>query len=255
MTRKFLLLNLALLAAIGWFGWRIRLKWRADQAQERAFLSQAPRVRALLAPPAAPALAPVKPADYADVAEKTLFSKDRNPNVVVQPPPPPPPPPPMPPLPFYYGQMAIGKPVVLLSIAQNGDQKSYGAGDAVGKFKLLAFDRDSVTFEWDGKPVVRKIQDLVPKEAPPAPASAVPAAAAPVAGPFPDPPQPSNIFAPPPTKQELATKPPAPGVEMGGGFRGCVAGDTSPAGTISDGYRKTVTQSMMGSTCFWEKVK
>ena len=249
MNRKVLLINLALLALIGWFGWRIRLKWRADHAEERAFLSQAPRPRTLLPPSPTPGPAPVKPADYADVAEKMLFSVDRNPTVVVQPPPPPPPPPPMPALPFYFGQMSIGKPVVLLSIAQNGEQKSYGAGDEVGKFKLLGFDPDSITFEWDGKPVVRKVQDLVPKEPAPAAAAVAPAPAAPA----PVAPSPSSIIAP--AKPEPATREPAPGVDMGAGNRACVTGDKSPAGTIVDGYRKVIGQSMMGQTCLWEKVK
>lgn len=247
MNRKLWLLNLALLALVGALGWKLRLKWANNQAEERAFLSQVPRGRALIAPPAPPPAAPVKPADYADVAEKTLFSKDRNPTVIVQPPPPPPPPPPMPALPYYYGQMAIGNPVVLLGTAQS-EQKSYHAGEAVGKFKLLAFDRESVTFEWDGKPVVRKVQELTPKEtaaAPPAPAADAPAANA---GPK------TSIFAPPP-KPEIATKPAAPGADMGAGFRGCVAGDTSPVGTVVDGYKKNITQGMMGQTCYWEKVK
>jgi hypothetical protein len=246
MNRRLWLMNLALLALVGVLGWKLRLKWASGQAEERAFLSQAPRVRALIAPPPPPSPGPVKPSDYAEVAEKTLFSKDRNPTVIVQPPPPPPPPPPMPALPFYFGQMAIGDPVVLLGTGQN-EQKSYHAGEAVGKFKLVAFDRESVTFEWDGKPVVRKIQELAPKET----AAAPPATAdtpAPDAGPK------TSIFAPP-AKPELATKPAAPGADMGAGFRGCVAGDTSPAGTVVDGYKKNITQGMMGQTCFWEKVK
>src|SRR5215469_7025143 len=133
------LLNFALLALVGVLIWQLRLKYRAEESEQRAFLSQAPHIRALMAPPAPPSLPVVKPADYAEVAEKMLFSKDRNPNVIVQPPPPPPPPPPMPALPFYYGQMAIGQPVVLLGITNNGEQKSYRVGDDVGKFKLMAF--------------------------------------------------------------------------------------------------------------------
>jgi hypothetical protein len=246
MIRKLWILNIALLAGVGVLGWRLKLKWTAGQTEERAFLSQVPRIRALVAPPAPPPLPAVKPADYADVAEKTLFSKDRNPTVVAAPPPAPPPPPPMPALPYYYGQMAIGDPVVLLGTAAN-QQKSYRSGEEVGKFKLLAFDRDSVTFEWDGKPVVRKIQELTPKEA----AAAAPVIEAPAA----DAASRSSILAPAAPKQELATKPAAPGVDMGAGFRGCVAGDTSPPGTISDGYKKTITQGLMGQTCYWEKVK
>ena len=162
MSRKLLALNLVLLALAAGLFLKLRQRYRVDQAQEREFLSQAPHIRALLAPPAPPLPPQVKPADYAEVAEKMLFSKDRNPTVVVQPPPPPPPPPPMPALPLYFGQMSIGQPVLLLGVANNGEQKSYRVGDEVGKFKLVAFDRDTLTLEWDGKPVVRKLQELVP---------------------------------------------------------------------------------------------
>ncbi|MBV8845409.1 MAG: hypothetical protein JO307_21580 [Bryobacterales bacterium] len=249
MSRRLWLLNFALVALVGVLFWRLRLKYLAEESEQRAFLSQAPHMRALLAPPASPPLGPVKPADYAEVAEKMLFSKDRNPNVIVQPPPPPPPPPPMPALPFYYGQMAIGQPVVLLGVANNGEQKSYHVGEDVGKFKLTAFDVETITFEWDGKQVVRKLQELIPKEVVPA---AAPATAA--SGPNPDAGPKTSIVAPA-VKQELATKPAEPGVDMGAGFRGCVAGDTSPAGTVSNGYKKNITQGLMGQTCYWEKVK
>src|SRR5215471_13900814 len=178
-NRKIWLLNLALVALAGLLGWRLRLIWLAGETQERAFLSQAPNIRAIIAPPAPPLPAPVKPADYDQVAQQMLFSRDRNPNVIVQPPPPPPPPPPMPALPSYYGQMAIGEPVVLLSVAPNGEQKSYHKGEEVGKFKLVAFDADSITFEWDGKNVVRKLAEVMGKDTdkPPAPAAAAPEAA------------------------------------------------------------------------------
>jgi hypothetical protein len=45
------------------------------------------------------------------------------------------------------------------------------------------------------------------------------------------------------------------GVDMGGGFRSCVAGDDSPNGTIVDGYRKELHPSPFGNTCAWEKIK
>ncbi|HLH44016.1 MAG TPA: hypothetical protein VKV74_13580 [Bryobacteraceae bacterium] len=253
-NRKIWLLNLTLVALAGLLGWRLRLAWLAGQTQERAFLSQAPHVRALIAPPPAPLPAPVKPADYDQVAQQMLFSRDRNPNVIVAPPPPPPPPPPMPALPSYYGQMAIfGPPVVLLSVEPNGEQKSYRAGDLVGKFKLVAFDSDSITFDWNGQNVVRKLSEVMGKdtEKPAAPAAA---------------PAPSATFAPPvdagktsitaePPKPTLATKPAAPGNDMGAGFRACVAGDASPAGTVANGYTKKIVTSLMGPQCFWEQNK
>jgi len=48
---------------------------------------------------------------------------------------------------------------------------------------------------------------------------------------------------------------PTLGVDMGGGFRGCAAGDNSPAGTILSGYRKVVARNLMGTSCHWEQVK
>jgi mannose-6-phosphate isomerase-like protein (cupin superfamily) len=46
-----------------------------------------------------------------------------------------------------------------------------------------------------------------------------------------------------------------PGADVGLGYRGCVAGDNSPAGTIVDGFRKVVTTSPFGVSCGWEKVQ
>src|SRR5215831_7897570 len=235
-NRKIWLLNLALVALAGLLGWRLRLIWLAGETQERAFLSQAPNIRAIIAPPAPPLPAPVKPADYDQVAQQMLFSRDRNPNVIVPPPQPPPPPPPMPALPSYYGQMAIvGPPVALLSVAPSGEQKSYHKGEEVGKFKLVAFDADSITFEWDGKNVVRKLAEVMGKDTdkPPAPAAAARDAAPTFANPA-DAPR-TSITADPP-KPTVATKPAVPGNDMGAGFRSCVAGDASPAGSVADGY-------------------
>ena len=39
-----------------------------------------------------------------------------------------------------------------------------------------------------------------------------------------------------------------------GGVRTCVAGDTSPPGTVLEGYKKVVTRTMFGETCRWEPV-
>jgi mannose-6-phosphate isomerase-like protein (cupin superfamily) len=46
-----------------------------------------------------------------------------------------------------------------------------------------------------------------------------------------------------------------PGADLGLGYRGCVAGDNSPAGTIVDGYRKVMTTGPFGVSCGWEKVQ
>ncbi len=248
MNRKLWLLNFALLVLAGFLVWTLRARWKEGAAQQHAFFSQAPNLRALMMPPTPP-VPPVTPAEYNDVAQKMLFAPDRNPNVVIAPPPPPPPPPPMPALPVYYGQMAIGEPVVLLAVSPNGEQKSYRKGEDVGKFKVVAFDRETITFQWDGKDVVRRLEELLPKE------SSSPQAAAAPAGPSPPTGGTRTNILGSDTPSQPSTKPPTVGTDMGGGFRGCVAGDNSPAGTLLDGYRKVISQSLMGQQCFWEKVK
>src|SRR5579862_1449021 len=136
MNRKILALNLALLALLGTLGWMLRVHWRETRAQELATLAKAARRNAQLPPPAPLPPEAVVPANYLEVAQKTLFSKDRNPNVIIEPPPPPPPPKPEeppPPRPEYYGQMAIAEPVAFLS-TEKGGQKGFHAGDKVGLF-------------------------------------------------------------------------------------------------------------------------
>ncbi len=259
MSRKIILLNLVLIALAGTCIWQLRLKRTEAATHQKAILQQAPHPPAVVPPPPPAVVRTPSPAEYVDVAQKTLFAKDRNPNVVVAAPPPPPPPPPMPALPSYSGQMALGQPVIFLTLSGTTEQKGYRSGDDVGPFKVISFDRETVTFEWDGKTVERELSALKPKEPlpqaaqnnAPAPNAAAAAAAA----------QPtSGITSLAATTTNLATnssasKGPALGNDMGGGYRGCAAGDTSPAGTTLEGYRKVVSQGLMGSSCHWEQIK
>ncbi len=242
-----ILLNIVLTGLLIWVGVQFRKRWMESKAREAAVLARAATPPRVVTPPAVPGVDPASPAEYIDVAQKMLFSKDRDPNVILEPPPIPPPPPPekpTPPLPSYYGQMNLGEqPVILLSTAQI-PQKSYRTGDTVGEFKLAAFDADSVTLQWDDKTIVSKVSDLRAKE----PERPVQQAAAP-------PPaanQNKSI-----TKMGSANKPGDPTLgPMNGLFPTCVAEDTSPDGTISkDGmYRKKITPGMMGPSCTWEPI-
>jgi mannose-6-phosphate isomerase-like protein (cupin superfamily) len=45
-----------------------------------------------------------------------------------------------------------------------------------------------------------------------------------------------------------------PGADVGQGYRGCLPGDTSPSGTIAEGYRKVMSTSPFGVSCGWEKI-
>jgi hypothetical protein len=46
-------------------------------------------------------------------------------------------------------------------------------------------------------------------------------------------------------------KKPTLGPDVGGGYRACAKGDTSPDGTIVDKYQKVVGYDFMGKTCVW----
>ncbi len=240
MNRKILALNIALLALLGTLGWMLRAHWRETRAQELATLAKAARRSTQLPPPSLRPPQAVVPADYLEVAQKTLFSKDRNPNVIIETAPPPPPPKPEepPPRPEYFGQMGLGDPVAFLSVEKVG-QKGFHAGDKVGPFKLVAFNRETITFEWKGTTLKYPLADLKPKGASQAqaglPAPQQAASAGPIIG--------------------ISTeKTPVLG-QQNGETRACVVGDNSPAGTVKDGFRKAITPGMFGQMCQWEPIK
>ncbi len=272
MTRRIVLLNLALLALAGTLVWTLRAKRIVAKKHEAAVLWQSIAPKNVMAPPPAQPVPPVAPANYLHVAENMLFSKDRNPTVVIEPPPVKPEPP-MPPLPRYHGQMAIGEPVALLS-AEKLDQKGYHAGDEIGDFKIVSFDREKIAFEWMGKTVERKLADLAPKEvvaAPPRGQAPAPAAAKAQPAATANASASSGFTSAAPASASAVTSlaggassdgkpgasktPAGMGDDIGGGAHGCLPGDSSPSGTIREGFRKVVMESMFGSICKWEPVK
>ncbi|MBZ5673280.1 MAG: hypothetical protein LAP61_03455 [Acidobacteriia bacterium] len=242
MNRKIIALNLALLALLGTLGWMLRAHWRETRAQELATLAKAAAAKAQLPPPSLPPPEAVVPATYLEVAQKTLFSKDRNPNVIIEtvPPPAPKPEEPPPPRPEYHGQMGLGDPVAFLSV-EKGGQKGFHAGEKVGPFKLVAFDRETMTFQWKEKTLRYPLEELKPKEASPVQAG-VPASA------------PAQAVSAGPVIGISTSKDPVLG-PANGGVRGCITGDNSPAGTVKDGFKKTITPGMFGPMCQWEPIQ
>lgn len=242
-----LLAQAALIAALAW---TFRARWLDSKMREQAVLQKPAAARNLVVPPPLPPPKAPAAAEYEEVAQLDLFSKDRNPNVVIEPPPPPPPPkePPMPALPRYHGQMAFDEPVAILSEG-NGDQNGYHAGDKIGEFKVISFDHETIAFEWRGKTVQRKLDELKPAENTQAAAQTPDLRAqAPAA---------TQMLAPPPAKElgsSISSSDPKLGTDMGG-TRACVPGDNSPAGTVLNGYTKKITQGMFGPSCFWEPTK
>jgi hypothetical protein len=290
LNRRLVLLNLALLALAGALVWTLRTNWLAAKARERAVLQRKVAAKAVLPPPALPAVKAVAPAEYIDVAGKMLFSKDRNPTVVVEPPKPAPEPV-MPALPSYHGQMTFDEPMILLSASATAVQRSYHAGDQIGDFKLVSFDENRVAFEWKGKNIERKLEQLRPKETvaqagaqsgaqAAAPASATAATPVrPVASL--DHPVPVAAAASVSSANASATTPPVKGVtslsnttngdksanpgDTGGdstfgpllpsGDRSCLSSDNSPVGTVHSGFIKVQSMGIFGASCSWTEVK
>ena len=246
MKRRILYLNLALLGTALWLGYQIRQNWLAAQERERQLLAARPPKVTLPVPPPSPAPTVAPAAGYADLAMRTLFAKDRNPNVVVEPPPPPPPPPPVPPFPYAYGVMDLGDGPQIAMAPRGGRQKFYQKGAQVGEFKLVDVRQDSVVLEWSGKTFEKKLADLADRSG---------GAEETARTPTPQTGQPPiyNAPAPPPI---VAKGEAAPGaIDIGGGIRSCNAGDASPNGTVVGGMRKVISSSPFGSTCRWEPVR
>jgi len=272
VNRRLVILDVLLLLFGAGLAWMLRARYLEARARESATLNQKLPPKAVLAPPSPAPARPAQPADYVEVAQKMLFSKDRNPNVVVEAPKPVPEPP-MPALPLYHGQMDIGEPVAFLSLpTRAADQRGYHAGDRIGDFTLVAFDPDRIELEWHGKKIERKPDELAPKEPPPAPAaaSAGPGRGAPAA-PQGARPAPAANAAPPQPAAAVTELGPTPatgtpgsasnaepkglGAEIGEGVRGCLPGDQSPPGTVLSGYTKRTIPSMFGPICRWEQAK
>jgi hypothetical protein len=237
LRRRILLLNLLLLALTAFAGWQLRREWLAAQAREQAVLNKT--VRPVPPPPAGAAhQAPaVTAAGYSDIAQKMLFSKDRNPVVVVETAPPPPPPP-MPALPVFRGVMNLGDgPVAILSERANAPNREFRPGQQVGEFKLVAIRASDIVLEWNGEQITKKVDELKVRDeekqqAPTTARTEVPVAAAP---------------------QPMVQA--GPGVDIGVGRRACVKNDSTAPGTVVDGLRKVVTESPFGPVCRWEPVK
>jgi len=278
-------LNLALLALAGVLLWILRANWIEAKARERAVLQRKVAAKAVLAPPPLPGVKTVAPAEYIDVAGKMLFSQDRNPTVVVEPPKPAPQPV-MPALPSYHGQMAIGEPVILLSASPAAAQRGYHAGEQVGDFKLVRFDENLVAFEWKGKNVERKVEELRPKETATAGAQATAPTSASAAAPVRSVASldhPSPVAAAASVSSANASGTPAPaksvtslssttnssnsgnagdtsgdstfGPLLPSGDRACVASDNSPVGTVHAGFMKVQSVGIFGASCSWTEVK
>jgi hypothetical protein len=124
----------------------------------------------------------------------------------------------------------------------NTEHQGVRTGEKVGEFTLVAVTRDEITLEWDGKQITKPIDEMIDRAAkePASPPPATPRG------------QPSAAASTPSQPAQKADA--APGVEVGKGMRSCQQGDTSPAGTVSGGYRKVVSATPFGMQCHWEQM-
>ena len=241
MRRNLVVLNLLLAALIGLVGWRLWTGYGETLRRQQAFLSApapaAPSPVVLIPPPPGQ----VSAANYYDIAAKLPFSRDRNPVVVVEVVAPKP----MPALPRYYGMMNFGgAPKVILAPAPGGTQKSYVAGERIGEFRLVTIATGGLVFEWEGKPVAARFDEMrdtaPPEQKQQAQSGGAPAPAAPASG--------SSVTS------LVSASAQKPGASTGEATKACQPGDNSPVGAVVDGYRKALATGPFGQSCRWEKV-
>lgn len=243
MTRKLRLLDFALVIVLALLGWQMRREWISAHAREQAFLQM--KIQQKPAPAMTP-LARVEPLSalsYAPMVQTNLFSRDRNAQVIIDPPPPVQEKP-VPPFPVARGVMMWpGKPpTVVLSDRPGGEQKGYRAGDKVGEWTVKSVDNRYIVLEWDGKEFQKRLDELMDRS------SQVAEVAAPAANPAaPSAPVVNTNLGPNGEKK-------GPGIDVGG-MRACIPGDTMPAGSVVDGWKKMINQTPFGPGCRWEAVK
>jgi hypothetical protein len=228
-------LNVLLAGITAAGAYRLRQDWLHDHQHSSTVLEAhvkpvpPPALKPVPAPP--PFAAPT----YADVAQKDLFSKDRNPNIVL-------PPvvvkakPKWPNFPILYGVMGLpGGMIAMLAEAPNARSRGVQVGEKIGELKMVGLNSQKITFEFEGETQEKNILDLVDRggheEANAAATSLNPANVA------------ANRIGPPPI--------PKPGTDIGTQMKACQPGDVSPAGTVVDGYKKVLEQTPFGPACRW----
>ena len=244
MSRLFLL-NLLLLAGIAYASLRLMDLRDETAMREELVRSGAPKLPAAKPAAAVPMPERTMASNYLDVAARLLFSKDRNPTVIIAPAPVKQ----MPELPLAYGVLMLADPpIIMLAEKKGAPQKGYHAGDPVGEFKIVNFDARSIVLAWDGKQYTKLLAEIADRDAKTQQVMAQNT--------------PQETPAAPPTTggTTVMTTKGGPGSkefgpDIGGDMRACNPADDSPAGTIRDGYKKVESGTPFGRVCRWEKVK
>jgi len=237
------LLNFVLIAGIALAGWRLRKEAQDFEARERASLRAKAAFPAPPAQPPAPPPPAVTAASYLDIAQKMLFSRDRNSQVIVDPPAPPKPPKPLPPLPGVHGVMDLGDgPIVMMSDKPGARHRGVRPGETIGEFKLVSVNSEELTLAFEDRTVNKKLQELIDRnggESGSAQGQGTPSSA----------PTPAAAAAPAPVGKS------EPNAKLSETTATCQTNDPSPDGTVVNGMRKVVRHTPFGDSCIWEAVK
>ena len=225
MNRKLLALNITLGIGVIYTGVVLHDVWMAAKSRQAGMPGQAPKPGPVMPVAALPKQPAVTPGGYIDVAQKDLFDPSRNPNLPPPPAPPPPPPRDPPPLPSYHGMMDFGDPqgpIALITESDSPRHEEFHAGEKIGAFKLLAFDRKEMTLEWEGRTLHKLLNDGGSERAKPRPQAGGPEplmqnGVVPGQAPEQQPEQPRQ-------QQDLG-----PGPQMTESVKACQAGDTPPS--------------------------
>ena len=254
MNRKLLALNIAMAIGVIYAGIELHGAYvaaRARQARMPGPKPPAPFVAPVAPLPQQPA---VLPSRYKDVAVHDLFDASRDPSIPVEPPPPPPPPPVPPPLPSFHGMMDFGDPqgpVALITQHDVAGHQEVHAGEMIGEFKLVAFNRQEMTLDWRGMTIHKRLNEGGSEEpkaaAAPATAGPLPLAHGVIPGVASQ-----NQNVEPPSQQSLREL--GPGITLTDTVRACQKGDSFASGDVSGGYRKEISATPMGQTCVWRAI-
>jgi hypothetical protein len=241
VNRNLLLLDAALLVAVIFVGSQFRGLYRQSQLRRSQPISA-------VAPPVSPvafqpsATARVQVANYSLAIRQLLLDRSRNPEVSIEPGPAPAPEPPMPALPVYHGRMNLADSegaIAILSTAANQPQKAIHFGQNIGQFKLLAVNEEGIDLEWRGQRVHRTLKEVMDHTH--SSIAQTTSQRADIAG--------APLRPPPPLPAAYGR-----GEEVEKGIARCIEADTTPAGSVQDGWRKVSKPGPFGPRCYWEFV-
>lgn len=251
MRRQMAVINVVLLVAALGLAAKLRGDWRRANQRYAPLAATAQPAVPLAAPPAGKVTGA---ADLEVIAQRNLFSPDRNndlPKEIVQRRP-------APPEPLVIGTLNVGRGKIALmseSAATAGTMsRQVREGETFGGYQVVSIGDSVVVLEYEGQR--KKVEVYTAAQQVPAPPS-VAAAGRPA--------EPQVVStassAPPP-----ATSQPAPVTSTGSTGVGpgpLVPGtnfrlgtkDNLPAGTVIDNYRKVVRPTPFGNQVWWEPIK